>query len=413
MSTMPYRLASTPSVERSDPDGTARRSTHRDLSAGVLAVEAHEAAGIARLEPDWVGLVDRCLEPNVFLDPDFCLPLVAHMAPRRLVVLAVWGPGDAAGRRLLGVCPLMSAGLPFRRLAASWTHELCALAAPLLDRDHAAAALDAILAWLARFWPECGAWLIPALVADGLTARLIASLAERTGRRIQYFADGRRAVLRASADEPAGLEAVSGRKAKELRRQRRRLSGRGVLAYASATSGEALRTAIEDFLALERQGWKGRRGTALLQRPGQAAFIRAMTDRMATRGTSRIDSLTLDGKPIAMGIVLSSAGRDYFWKTAYDESFAEASPGVQFVLELTQRQSLWPQPDLTDSCARPDHPMIDHLWRGRIDMADMMIAVEPGAPRRFARLVRLERLRRRGRARLKRLANLLRRASGP
>ena len=407
MSTMPYRLATTPPVERPDPDAP-RRSIDRDLSAGTLVVEAHEAAGIARLQHEWAGLVDRCLEPNVFLDPDFCLPLLNHAAPRRLVVLAVWGPGDA----LLAVCPLVSAGVPFGRLAASWTHELCALAAPILDRDHAAAALDAILAWMARCRPDYGAWLIPALVADGPTARLIASLAERTDRRVHCFADGRRAVLRASADEPAGLAAVSGRKAKELRRQRRRLSDRGVLAYASATSGEKLRTAAEDFLGLERQGWKGRRGTALLQRPGQAAFMRTMIDQLAARGRSRIDSLTLDGRPIAMGIVLSSAGRDYFWKTAYDESLAEASPGVQFVLELTQRQAVWPQPDLTDSCARPDHPMIDHLWRGRIDMADMLLAVEPGASSRFARLVRLERLRRRGRAQLKRLANLLRRAFG-
>ena len=28
-----------------------------------------------------------------------------------------------------------------------------------------------------------------------------------------------------------------------------------------------------------------------------------------------------------------------------------------------------------DSCATPDHPMIDHLWRDRLAMADLMIAL--------------------------------------
>jgi hypothetical protein len=62
-----------------------------------------------------------------------------------------------------------------------------------------------------------------------------------------------------------------------------------------------------------------------------------------------------------------------------------------------------------DSCATPDHPMIDHLWRERIAVADMMIALRPGA--QFAVACRLESARRRGIAWARGVRDLLRRST--
>jgi len=45
----------------------------------------------------------------------------------------------------------------------------------------------------------------------------------------------------------------------------------------------------------------------------------------------------------------------------------------------------------TDSCAAPNHPMIDRVWRERLPLADRLIAVRPQAP--FAMARRLEGLR--------------------
>ena len=53
---------------------------------------------------------------------------------------------------------------------------------------------------------------------------------------------------------------------------------------------------------------------------------------------AELDALTVDGRPVAMGIVLRSRDRAFFWKIAYDEAFAAQSPGVQLALETTQIQ---------------------------------------------------------------------------
>jgi hypothetical protein len=63
-----------------------------------------------------------------------------------------------------------------------------------------------------------------------------------------------------------------------------------------------------------------------------------------------------------------------------------------------------------DSCATPDHPMIDHLWRERLAMADLMIGLRPGAG--FAAASRLESGRRRAFAWARGVRDLLRRSIG-
>ena len=383
-------------------------------SAGPLLVEAYGAAEMASVRADWDRLLLRSLEPNVFMEPAFCLSAALHLSSvRRPVFVLVWSLDQDGRRRLLAVCPLIRPRPPFRRVASSWFHDLAALAAPLLDRDHAEPALQAILAWIGRRHPGCGAWLLPSLATDGPTARALKAVALHTSRHMRLLDRRRRAVLGPCGDgNPAGLEAVSRKKAKDLQRLRRRLEGLGALRYRSARGGDELRDALERFLMLEARGWKGRRGTALMMRPEQAAFARAMTRLMARAGQCRIDSLTLDGVPVAMGIILSSRNRDYFWKMAYDEAHAGLSPGVQFVLDLTCRQRQADGVDLTDSCAQPDHPMIDHLWSGRLDLADALVAVSPGAGLGFRSLHALELARRGARSGVKAAVLRLRAASG-
>ena len=52
-------------------------------------------------------------------------------------------------------------------------------------------------------------------------------------------------------------------------------------------------------------------------------------------------------------------------------------------LELTETLGRDRSIVLVDSCAVADHPMIDHLWRGRIELADWIV---PLAETRWATL---------------------------
>ncbi len=99
------------------------------------------------------------------------------------------------------------------------------------------------------------------------------------------------------------------------------------------------------------------------------------------RGQVAITALRLDGRAIAMLITLLSGRTGFSFKTAFDEDFARFSPGV-----LLQRESLdlleLHRLDRIDSCAAPDHPMIDSLWRERRAIVRLLLPL-PGARNRL------------------------------
>ena len=135
---------------------------------------------------------------------------------------------------------------------------------------------------------------------------------------------------------------------------------------------------MTEFLALESSGWKGASKTALASAPERAAFVKAMAESFARDGKLRIESLDLNGKPVAMGLLIEDAGAGYFWKIAYDESYAAQSPGVLLVRELTGRLSAQRTLGAINSCAAGDHPMIDHIWPERIAILDVGITLADG-----------------------------------
>ena len=104
--------------------------------------------------------------------------------------------------------------------------------------------------------------------------------------------------------------------------------------------------------------------------------------------------------------MLYSGDYGWFWKIAYDEEFARFSPGVQIALDLTDVLEADRNLELVDSCAVADHPMIDHLWAGRINMADWLVPLD--SPASFAVAAASERARRAALVPLKALRRRLR-----
>jgi hypothetical protein len=121
-----------------------------------------------------------------------------------------------------------------------------------------------------------------------------------------------------------------------------------------------------------------------------------------------IAELSLDGRDIASVILLRSGDCAWPWKIAYDEDMARFSPGLQAMTDLTAALLADESIRFADSCAVPDHPLIDHLWRDRLSVADVMVALGPGAS--FALACRMETMRRDALATARRMRNVLRRA---
>ena len=349
----------------------------------------------------WIDLSNRAIEPNVFLDPAFVLPAIRHFAlSRPPAFLLVWENAAGEPRKLLGLCPVLIPRRVFgATLARAWLHEHASVGAPLIDRARAVETMDFMLDWLCREHAHVTGLLFSKLRHNGPIMSLLEARAVITGCGVRLFDQHERAMLSRGIDGRTAVQtAFSSKKLKELRRLRRRLEDKGKLVYRSAGTCGEVYAAGERFLTLEAAGWKGQRGTALLSNQGVAAFTREMTSCLAREGKCRIDTIELDGRPVAICIILQSDGCAYLWKITYDERHAANSPGVQLLLDITKRQLADERVVFTDSCAIPDHPMIDRIWRDRLPVTDALIATHARATRKFFLAAAAERARRNLRA---------------
>jgi CelD/BcsL family acetyltransferase involved in cellulose biosynthesis len=124
---------------------------------------------------------------------------------------------------------------------------------------------------------------------------------------------------------------------------------------------------------------------------------------------ARIAGLYLDDRAIASLLLLQSKDTVWTWKIAYDEAFARASPGVQIMLHATTALLEDRALARADSCAIANHPMIDHIWRERLPVADRLIHVGPHGSAAFRLAASLEAARRAALALAKRGLRLFRR----
>jgi hypothetical protein len=121
--------------------------------------------------------------------------------------------------------------------------------------------------------------------------------------------------------------------------------------------------------------------------------------------------LTLNGVPVASGLVMRQRDRAFFFKIAYDETMGRVSPGVQLTLELTKRFAEDESIALVDSTANAGHPMIDHVWRERLDVADRLIRIGSDGRAAFAIACKLESLLRTAVTLAKRVRDMIRRVT--
>ena len=342
------------------------------------SVECVDLDGAAARAASWRDLCSRALEANAFAEPSFVLNCARHLAPGRLEFLFAWQ--DASRRRLVGV---MAIEPPRLGVAQVWQSDQAALAAIALDRDEAAAAFDSAAEWLRRERPRIAGLFVPTLAEKTGTASLLEEFAKRRAFAFSAIAPRQRAVLLAVGGKRARLDdLLPGKRLKEWRRLRRRLEERGPLVFRSAEEAETP-SALEAFLTLETKSWKGRNGAPLGADEARARFARTMTAAMSSEGKLRFDALELAGQPIAMGVILFAKDRAFYWKTAYDEAFADFSPGVLLTLDISRRQQDDRAVAATDSCAIAGHPMIDRLWPQRLALVDCLVAIGPGGASRL------------------------------
>ena len=128
-----------------------------------------------------------------------------------------------------------------------------------------------------------------------------------------------------------------------LRRQIRRVRGRAEAAgtlrlqVLAGLSTAAVAKWLRIGLEIEDRGWKGRAASSVLKSPGMFDFYLEQARRAALWGQLRLVFLELDGVPIAFEYGWLSKGIYFSPKVAYDEAYAQLSPGQLLRAELVER----------------------------------------------------------------------------
>lgn len=345
----------------------------------------------------WDRLAAEASEPNPFAER-WCLQSALHLLdPERRARLVM--VRDGSDGPVIGIIPIALATrygrLPLRHVSG-WAHPNHFHGAPLVR-----AGFESLFWSILLGWCDAAQWArtllhVPRLTENGPLHRALVDVARVRGGEAEVVHREERALLASDlSPEDYWDAAVRAKKRKELRRQANRLAEQGAVTFRRWQAGEAIEPWIDAFLDVEARGWKGRAGSALASHSDTQAWFRAIIGGAADAGRLDMRALDLDEHPLAMLINFLAPPGGFSFKTAFDEDYARFSPGV-----LLQQANLDLLDDPTiawvDSCAAPDHPMIDSVWRERRALVWVNAALSAPADRlRFAMLTRAERFWRR------------------
>ena len=356
-------------------------ATQRTRADEDISVESMASEDLLRIVPDWLGLLERALDPNVFMDPAFGLSAGKSAAWRRVVALSAWR-GCNGGKTLVGLWsfairyPAHSlVKVPVLR-APVCPHAY--LGAPVIDRHAPDRVLDALLSAVERDASLPKTIMLDPADVDSETMRALARVLDARGSASFAANMAHRPLLRSDLDGKSYLEkSLSGSTRKKLRQHRRRLEEKGKLEFRIASEPGAVRKAFDTFMALERRGWKGRRGTALLDSADESSSAAAMIAELSEQRRAAVHALYLDQKPISMQVVLRAGNVAFTWKTAYDEAFGDYSPGMLLLEEYTRELLADKSIDHVDSCAYDDSGFMS-AWADRRRIGQVWINASRG-----------------------------------
>ncbi|HEY0706375.1 MAG TPA: GNAT family N-acetyltransferase [Polyangia bacterium] len=341
--------------------------------AGPRLVVLTTVADLLGHRDAWDKLAGETAEPNVFFEPSVLLPsLRAFGGTRDLALVLVYldgvsGPTKTPTSQLIGFFPLEKRTLFGAKLICVhrlWEGDYSYVPTPLLHREHGAVALRAFFDWLDEQPRGASLLAIDRLILGGAFHGLL--IDEVARRRAHVLV--RDSFTRAHFDPDCTAEVylsrvLSSKDRRELQRQRKRLQEQGATLVSLQSQDDVDRWA-NDFLALEASGWKGRGGSAMASDPADASFFREMVRDCYAAGKLSSTAWVLDGKPIAMQILLHSGRGAYGFKTCYDESFGRFAPGLLLEIDLIERASdmglRW-----IDSAAAHYHPVFNRIYRER------------------------------------------------
>lgn len=249
---------------------------------------------------------------------------------------------------------------------------------PLVARERAG---EVIGAWLdtVSSGKTPRIWMLSNFDLNSQLKRLIDSECADRGMATAVAAPYKRAHLTGIEGGFAAhcAKVIPKKRLKDIQRNLRRLNECGELTFERATDPVRVCQRLDQFLNLEAAGWKGAYGTAFLSAKDHELFARhAFSGNSDKQARCIIDSLLLDGEPIAISINISSGSVAFTPKCAYCERWRRYSPGM--VLEYLVVERFYAQREFTEMDAATvtvEHVVRD-LWNAEMAMGCLVIGTD-------------------------------------
>ncbi|QDV25635.1 GNAT family N-acetyltransferase [Aureliella helgolandensis] len=363
------------------PPKTASKNWH-DLPSEELQCEwVDDLSQLRQLVPLWKRLAECCLCPNVFYEPQLLLPAWEHLRTGKVriaVVRSIQRASTTEEPVLCGLFPLeinsVGLGLPFRS-AKLWQHVHCFLNTPLVRSDVANSTIEALLQFLSSDEERIQLLHLNNVSAEGPFQDALIDLLQSEKWKYQVKQVTRRALFVRRSETDQFFSEWPRKRRHEINRLERRLAEQGNLEVEEFHVGDDPLAWAEKFIEFESLGWKGNVGTSISASPQQSAFLRSAASELASENRLMGLTLSFNGEPIAMKLNFLTHDGGFAFKIAFHPDWAKHSPGT--IMEKLNVVKLHEHPRLRwmDSCAAPNHPMIDALWPERRTLQSLTIAM--------------------------------------
>ncbi len=357
---------------------------------------------------DWMRLESEAAEPAPAASPCWLPPAVVNLPAAQRPRFCMLRDAEGRPEGVVGLRISRRLG-PLAPVTTTRWGEFFFSGLPLVRKSREKKVLRSILEDAST--AGVGAMELATVPLEGPVARAALRLAQEDGStRAEIMARWKRAALDATRDpEEWWRQDVSPGSRRKWTRLRRRMEREGKVRFYALRPDEDPTPWLTAFLKLEASGWKGRAGTAIACNAPLQRFVTDTVRAHAADGRLRFWRLDMDDRPVASLFGFLAGSTLWLGKIAYDEKLARHSPGALLMIEATRHILRDEAVTFADSSADPDHPMIDHLWKERLEMADILLT-SPHLPTPAARaLIAAERARRALREKAKRAWHALRR----
>lgn len=331
----------------------------------------------------WEDLAKNAVESNIFYEPG---PLLAALRNTDkslsficLLVFRKNPPNQNTDEQLIGLFPFQDLGEPRQsrsRIYQTFTHRHCYLSTPLVHKEFVTQVLECFFNWMDSSPNGVKLFRLHRMNGTGTLAEAFKCQIQQRRQPSMLKSSSQRAFISINGTAEKYISnSLSKRKHKEYRRLRRRLKEQGVLRLETIYD-DPQHQWLDRFFALEASGWKGQHGHAMDNKSSDSDFFYDLIHALSQKQRLILHTLWIDDHAIAMkcNLIAADGQSSFAFKIAYDENYSHFSPGV--LLELDNIYDLFNQNSQLhwmDSCADPDHPMINHLWRERRTVDDYFL----------------------------------------